>query len=34
MTPLTFTQRREYYLEQTLVTPRAYLKRMFHSRPN
>ena len=29
MTPLTFTQRREYYLEQTLVTPRAYLKRMF-----
>ena len=29
MTPLTFAQRREYYLEQTLATPGAYMKRMF-----
>lgn len=29
MTPLTFAQRREYYLQQTLVTPGAYMKRMF-----
>jgi hypothetical protein len=29
VTPLTFAQRREYYLQQTLVTPGAYLKRMF-----
>jgi len=29
MTPLTLAQRREYYLQQTLVTPGAYLKRMF-----
>jgi hypothetical protein len=29
MTPLTLAQRRDYYLQQTLVTPRAYLKRMF-----
>lgn len=27
--PLTFAQRREYYLQQTLVTPGAYMKRMF-----
>ena len=29
MTPLTLGRRREYYLQQTLVTPQAYLKRMF-----
>ena len=29
ITPLTLAQRREYYLQQTLVTPGAYLKRMF-----
>ena len=29
MTSLTFAQRREYYLEQTLATPGAYMKRMF-----
>jgi hypothetical protein len=29
MTPLTSEQRRELYLEQTLVTPGAYMKRMF-----
>ncbi len=29
MLPLTFPQRRELYLQQTLVTPGAYLKRMF-----
>ncbi len=29
VTPLTFPQRREYYLQQTLVTPGAYMKRMF-----
>lgn len=29
MTPLTGEQRREYYLQQTLVTPGAYTKRMF-----
>lgn len=28
-TPLTLPQRREYYLEQTLATPGAYMKRMF-----
>lgn len=27
--PLTGAQRREYYLQQTLVTPGAYMKRMF-----
>jgi hypothetical protein len=26
--PLTFAQRRDYYLQQTLVTPGAYMKRM------
>ncbi len=29
MTPLTLQQRREIYLEQTLATPGAYMKRMF-----
>jgi hypothetical protein len=29
MTPLTAAQRRELYLQQTLTTPGAYLKRMF-----
>ena len=29
MTPLTLAQRREYYLQQTLATPGAYMKRMF-----
>jgi hypothetical protein len=29
MTPLTGAQRREYYLQQTLATPGAYMKRMF-----
>ena len=29
ITPLTSGQRREYYLEQTLATPGAYMKRMF-----
>jgi len=29
MTPLTSAQRREYYLQQTLATPGAYVKRMF-----
>ena len=29
MTPLTGTQRREIYLQQTLTTPGAYMKRMF-----
>jgi len=29
MTPLTFAQRREYYLEQTLAAPGPYMKRMF-----
>jgi hypothetical protein len=29
MTPLTAKQRRELYLEQTLATPGAYMKRMF-----
>ena len=29
MTPLTLPQRREYYVQQTLVTPGVYLKRMF-----
>jgi hypothetical protein len=29
MTPLTWGRRREYFLQQTLVTPDAYLKRMF-----
>lgn len=29
ITPLTSAQRREYYLEQTLATPGAYMKRMF-----
>ena len=29
MTPLTGTQRRDIYLEQTLTTPGAYMKRMF-----
>ena len=29
MTPLTNPQRRELYLQQTLVTPGAYMKRMF-----
>ena len=29
MTRLTLRRRREYYLQQTLVTPDAYLKRMF-----
>lgn len=28
-TPLTLEQRREYYLQQTLTTPGAYMKRMF-----
>ena len=29
MTPLTGPQRRELYLQQTLITPGAYMKRMF-----
>jgi len=29
MLPLTFTERRELYLQQTLATPGAYTKRMF-----
>jgi hypothetical protein len=29
MTSLTLAQRREYYLQQTLATPGAYMKRMF-----
>ena len=29
MAPLTFAQRREYYLQQTLTTPGPYMKRMF-----
>lgn len=29
MLPLTFAQRRELYLDQTLTTPGAYMKRMF-----
>lgn len=29
LTPLTATQRRELYLEETLATPGAYMKRMF-----
>jgi len=29
MLPLTFNERRELYLQQTLATPGAYLKRMF-----
>jgi hypothetical protein len=29
MLPLTFAQRRELYLQQTLATPGAYMKRMF-----
>ena len=29
ITSLTFAQRREYYLQQTLATPGAYMKRMF-----
>lgn len=29
MLPLTFNQRRELYLQQTLATPGAYMKRMF-----